>query len=80
MFRGRLNITIASSGGVEVQLDVVQHYCEGSVAKLNLFKSTLLPLNRHQICEPFALVQVLSRSDSVKYLGFLLVDHQWVIR
>ena len=38
----------SSLGGVEAQLDVVQHYCDGSGAKLNLSKSTLLPLNRHQ--------------------------------
>ena len=59
----------SSLGGVEAQLDVVQLYCDGSGAKLNLSKSTLLPLNRHQVCPPFALVKVLSRCESVKYLG-----------
>ena len=59
----------SSLGVVEAQLDVVQQYCEGSGAKLDLSKSILLPLNRHHMCEPFALVKLLLRSDSVKYLG-----------
>nr|CCA28311.1 OSJNBa0024J22.19 putative [Albugo laibachii Nc14] len=61
----------SSLGGVEAQLDVVQHYCEGSGAKLNLSKSTLLSLNRHHICKPFALVKVLSGAIRSDTWGFL---------
>nr|CCA19887.1 AlNc14C81G5297 [Albugo laibachii Nc14] len=59
----------SSLSGVEAQLDIVQLYCDGSGAKLNLSKSTLLALNRHQICPPFAKVKDLSPTESVKYLG-----------
>nr|CCA24317.1 hypothetical protein UM06265.1 [Albugo laibachii Nc14] len=59
----------SSLSGVKAQLDIVQLYCDGSGAKLNLSKSTLLALNRHQICPPFAKKKVLSPTESAKYLG-----------
>ena len=61
----------SSLSGVEAQLEIVQKYCDGSGAKLNLSKSTLLPLNRHHVGQPFANVKVLSPSASVRYLGVL---------
>ena len=59
----------SSLGGVEAQLEIVQHYCDGSGARLNLSKSTLLALNRHQVCSPFDKVRVLFPTESAKYLG-----------
>ena len=59
----------SSLGGVEAQLAIVQHYCNGSGARLNLSKSTLLDLNQHQVCSPFGNLKVLSPTELVKYLG-----------
>ena len=54
---------------MEAQLEIVQHYCDGSGAKQNLSKSTPLALNHHQVCPPFAKVRVFFPTESVKYLG-----------
>ena len=54
---------------VQGQLDLVAEYCRGSGAQLNLTKSVLLALNRSKTCPSFPGVQVLDRSETVKYLG-----------
>ncbi|KAF1315563.1 putative Pollike protein, partial [Globisporangium splendens] len=54
---------------LQAQLGLVEEYCQGSGAKLNLSKSVLLALNRSHDCPSMPGVQVLGRSESVKYLG-----------
>ena len=58
-----------SLSGVMEQLELVQIYCDGSGAKLNLSKSTMLVLNRTQNRPIFPHVKILSKTESVKYLG-----------
>ena len=55
--------------GVLAQLELVQVYCDGSGAKLNLSKSSLLSLNRTKPCPIIPDLTVLGPEDSVKYLG-----------
>jgi exonuclease III len=59
----------SSMSNLQAQLEIVEEYCKGSGAKLNLSKSMLLALNRNQTCPPLAGVQVLGRTETVKYLG-----------
>ena len=59
----------SSLPSLQAQLEIVGEYCMGSGAKLNLSKSVLLALNRNQICPSLSGVRVLSRTDTVKYLG-----------
>ncbi|KAF1320325.1 putative Pollike protein, partial [Globisporangium splendens] len=54
---------------VQAQLELVDDYCKGSGAKLNLSKSMLMALNRNQDCPRLPGVQVLGRAESVKFLG-----------
>ncbi|KAF1327938.1 putative Pollike protein, partial [Globisporangium splendens] len=54
---------------VQAQLELVDVYCKGSGAKLNLSKSMLMALNRNQDCPRLPDVQVLGRAESVKFLG-----------
>ncbi|KAF1327226.1 putative Pollike protein, partial [Globisporangium splendens] len=54
---------------VQAQLELVDVYCKGSGAKLNLSKSMLMALNRNQDCPRLTGVQVLGRAESVKFLG-----------
>ncbi|KAF1328370.1 putative Pollike protein, partial [Globisporangium splendens] len=54
---------------VQAQLELVDVYCKGSGAKLNLSKSMLMALNRNQDCPRLPGVQVLGRAESVKFLG-----------
>ncbi|KAF1327222.1 putative Pollike protein, partial [Globisporangium splendens] len=54
---------------VQAQLELVDVYCKGSGAKLNLSKSMLMALNRNQDCPRLSGVQVLGRAESVKFLG-----------
>ena len=58
-----------SLSGVMEQLELVQIYCDGSGAKLNLSKSTMLVLNRTQNRPIFPHVKILFKTESVKYLG-----------
>lgn len=64
---------------LQAQLVVVAEYCDGSGAKLNLSKSTLLALNRNHDCPLLPGVYVLGRVETVKYLGIPFgqssVDH-----
>jgi hypothetical protein len=59
----------SSIPNLQAQLGIVDDYCKGSGAKLNLAKSMLLALNRNQTCPPLPGVQVLGRTETVKYLG-----------
>ena len=54
---------------LQAQLEIVEEYCQGSGAKLNLSKSMLLALNRNQDCPMLPDVQVLGRTETAKYLG-----------
>ncbi|KAF1320234.1 putative Pollike protein, partial [Globisporangium splendens] len=54
---------------VQAQLELVDDYCKGSGAKLNLSKSVLMALNRNRDCPRLPGVQVLGRAESVKFLG-----------
>ncbi|KAJ0389957.1 hypothetical protein P43SY_010901 [Pythium insidiosum] len=54
---------------MEAQLDLVQLYCEGSGAKLNLSKCVVLPLHRRRHVAQLGAVRVLERGETVKYLG-----------
>ncbi|RQM10435.1 hypothetical protein DD237_008343 [Peronospora effusa] len=64
---------------LQAQLVVVAEYCDGSGAKLNLSKSTLLAMNRNHDCPLLPGVYVLGRVETVKYLGIPFgqssVDH-----
>ena len=55
--------------GVLAQLELLQVYCDGSGAKFNLSKSSLLSLNRTKPCPIIPDLTVLGPEDSVKYLG-----------
>jgi hypothetical protein len=59
----------SSVANLQAQLEIVEEYCQGSGAKLNLSKSVLLALNRNQDCPTLPGVQVLGRTETVKYLG-----------
>lgn len=59
----------SSIANLQAQLGLVDEYCRGSGAKLNLSKSVLLALNRNQDCPLLPGVQVLGRTETVKYLG-----------
>lgn len=54
---------------VQSQLELVEDYCKGSGAKLNLGKSNLMALNRNQACPQLPGVHVLGQAESVKFLG-----------
>ncbi|CAI5747279.1 unnamed protein product [Peronospora destructor] len=54
---------------LQAQLGLVDEYCQGSGARLNLTKSVLLSLNRHHVCPFMPEVKILGPTDSVKYLG-----------
>ncbi|KAF1315557.1 putative Pollike protein, partial [Globisporangium splendens] len=73
-----------SIASVQAQLELVEEYCNGSGAKLNLGKSNLMALNRNEICPQLPGVHVLGRNEicpqlpgvhvlgraeSVKFLG-----------
>ncbi|KAF1327039.1 putative Pollike protein, partial [Globisporangium splendens] len=58
-----------SIASVQAQLELVEEYCNGSGAKLNLGKSNLMALNRNEICPQLPGVHVLGRAESVKFLG-----------
>lgn len=58
-----------STDGLRYFLKIVDTYCMGSGAKLNLHKSVLLCLNRHTECPSVPHVKVLGRTESTKYLG-----------
>nr|CCA22927.1 AlNc14C173G8057 [Albugo laibachii Nc14] len=62
--------TLLSSSlvGVEAQLKLALLCCDGSGVKVNLSKSTMPALKRHQVCLPFDKVRVFS-NQSMKYLG-----------
>ncbi|KAJ0389252.1 hypothetical protein P43SY_011936 [Pythium insidiosum] len=55
--------------GMEAQLELVQLYCDGSGAKLNLSKCVVLPLHRRRLVPQLGSVRVLERGQTVKYLG-----------
>ncbi|KAL8024079.1 putative reverse transcriptase domain, Endonuclease/exonuclease/phosphatase superfamily [Plasmopara halstedii] len=59
----------SSVANLQAQLEIVEDYCRGSGAKLNLSKSVLLTLNRNQDCPMLPGVNVLNRTETVKYLG-----------
>ncbi|KAF1315212.1 putative Pollike protein, partial [Globisporangium splendens] len=59
----------SSIPNLQAQLGIVEEYCRGSGAKLNLSKSMLLALNRNQDCPLLPGVHVLGRTETVKYLG-----------
>ncbi|KAF1331476.1 putative Pollike protein, partial [Globisporangium splendens] len=59
----------SSIPNLQAQLGIVEEYCKGSGAKLNLSKSMLLALNRNQDCPLLPGVHVLGRTETVKYLG-----------
>ncbi|POM79902.1 Polyprotein of L1-like non-LTR Retrotransposon Zorro 3, partial [Phytophthora palmivora] len=59
----------SSIPNLQAQLEIVEEYCFGSGAQLNLSKSVLLALNRGHDCPQMPGVQVLGRSEAVKYLG-----------
>uniref|UniRef100_A0AAV1UCY8 Reverse transcriptase domain-containing protein n=1 Tax=Peronospora matthiolae TaxID=2874970 RepID=A0AAV1UCY8_9STRA len=59
----------SSIANLQDQLLLVQDYCLGSGAKLNLQKSVLLALNRNHTCPLLPAMRVHSRTDTVKYLG-----------
>ena len=59
----------SSITNLQAQLGLVDEYCRGSGAKLNLSKSMLLALNRNHDCPLLPGVQVLGRTETVKYLG-----------
>ncbi|KAG2811023.1 hypothetical protein PC118_g23582 [Phytophthora cactorum] len=63
--------TLLSSSitNLQAQLELVDEYCRGSGAKLNLSKSMLLALNRNHDCPLLPGVHVLGRTETVKYLG-----------
>uniref|UniRef100_A0AAV1VNP9 Reverse transcriptase domain-containing protein n=1 Tax=Peronospora matthiolae TaxID=2874970 RepID=A0AAV1VNP9_9STRA len=62
----------SSITNIQAQLELVDEYCRGSGAKLNLSKSVLLALNRNHDCPILPGVKVLGRMESVKYLGILV--------
>ncbi|KAJ0402280.1 hypothetical protein P43SY_002904 [Pythium insidiosum] len=55
--------------GMEAQLELVQLYCDGSGARLNLSKCVVLPLHRRRSIPQLGSVRVLERGQTVKYLG-----------
>lgn len=55
--------------GIQAQLDLVQVYCAGSGAKLNLSKCTLMPLHRRRDAPDIPGIKVLQRGENVKFLG-----------
>ncbi|KAF1336049.1 putative Pollike protein, partial [Globisporangium splendens] len=57
--------------GIQAQLDLVQEYCDGSGAKLNLNKCILMPLHRRRDAPDIPSVKVLQRGENVKFLGLL---------
>ena len=57
--------------GVEAQLELVNKYCDGSGAKLNMTKCVLMSLNRKRACPRVEGVRVLGIDDTVTYLGIL---------
>ena len=61
----------SSVAGVEAQLELVDGYCRGSGAKLNVSKCVLMSLHRTRRCPPVPGVRVLEPEDTVKYLGLL---------
>jgi hypothetical protein len=65
--------TLLSSSiqGTQAQLDLVQVYCDGSGAKLNLSKCTLMPLHRRRDAPDIPGIKVLQRGENVKFLGLL---------
>nr|CCA27626.1 hypothetical protein UM06265.1 [Albugo laibachii Nc14] len=54
---------------VLTQLELVQVYCDGSGAKINLSKSSLRSLNRTLPCTQIPNRIILGPDDSVKYMG-----------
>lgn len=58
-----------SLAGAEKQLDIAQRYCAASGAKLNINKTTILPLNRTRTQHEPSRLRVLDPSASVRYLG-----------
>ena len=59
----------SSIPNLQAQLAIVEEYCNGSGAQLNLSKSVLLALNRSHDCPLLPGVRVLGRTETVKYLG-----------
>lgn len=54
---------------VQAQLELVEVYCAGSGAKLNLNKSTILPLHRQRRYLALPGLKILQPTEQVKYLG-----------
>ena len=59
----------SSITNLHAQLELVDEYCKGSGAQLNLSKSVLLALNRNRTCPSLPGVHVLGQTETVKYLG-----------
>ncbi|GAB9476050.1 putative Pollike protein [Globisporangium polare] len=58
-----------SLSGATQQLELVQLYCTSSGARLNIGKTTILPLNRNQTRHADSDVRVLGPDERVRYLG-----------
>ncbi|OWY97095.1 Pol Polyprotein [Phytophthora megakarya] len=54
---------------IQQQLQLVKIYCQGSGARLNLKKSTLMALNRHNMTPTVGGVRRMESHEIVKYLG-----------
>ncbi|OWY94440.1 Pol Polyprotein [Phytophthora megakarya] len=61
--------------GIRQQLEIVDIYCQGSGARLNLRKSALMPLNRHLRCPDVAELRCMQPNDTIKYLGIPFGQH-----
>ena len=57
-----------TTNGFLTQIELVQVYCDGSGAKLNLSKSSILSLNRTLPCLRIPNLTIFGPDDSVKYL------------
>jgi len=60
-----------SIAAAETQLDLVDKYCAGSGAKLNVSKSNVLALNREAQPPRVGEMRTLARGDQVKFLGIV---------
>ena len=65
-----LLLLLETRTGVSTKLELVQVYCDGSGARPNLSKSSLLSPNRTMPCPQILDLTILGLEDPVEYLGF----------
>lgn len=73
VFFADINSLLSSSvSGIQAQLSLVQLYCDGFRAKLNVARCVLMSLSRRTNHLCFPGVKVDQRDETVKFLGILL--------